>query len=187
MKYVLDSSVAFKWVVPERDTPRAVQLRDEFRAGVHELIAPDVFPLELAHALTRAERQGRITGAVTRLIDVLASSPILIPSLRCSCALPTFLRRCAWGSTTASTSGLPSARDANRSPPIPGSWQTSVRPFLSSSMWQLCHDLCHLGWDFAKCRFSSNSDLKWAMRDSNPRHPACKAVWIPVSSLAATY
>jgi len=33
MKYVLDSSVAFKWVVPESDSPRAVQLRDEFRAG----------------------------------------------------------------------------------------------------------------------------------------------------------
>ena len=81
MKYVLDSSVAFKWVVPESDTPRAVQLRDEFRAAVHELIAPDVFPPELAHALTRAERQGRINDAVTRLIDVLTTSPILIPSL----------------------------------------------------------------------------------------------------------
>jgi predicted nucleic acid-binding protein len=81
MKYVLDSSVAFKWVVPENDSPRAVRLRDEFRAGVHELIAPDVFPPELAHALTRAERQGRINGAVTRLIDVLTTAPILIPSL----------------------------------------------------------------------------------------------------------
>src|SRR5271157_2483002 len=81
MKYVLDSSVAFKWVVPEGDTPRAVQLRDEFRAAVHELIAPDVFPPELAHALTRSERQGRIDDAVTRLIDVLTTSPILIPSL----------------------------------------------------------------------------------------------------------
>ncbi len=81
MKYVLDSSVAFKWVVPENDTPRAVQLRDEFRTTVHELLAPDVFPLELAHALTRAERQGRINDAVTRLIDVLTTSPILIPSL----------------------------------------------------------------------------------------------------------
>ncbi len=48
MKYVLESSAAFKWVVPESDTPRAVQLRDEFCAAVHELIAPDVFPLELA-------------------------------------------------------------------------------------------------------------------------------------------
>jgi predicted nucleic acid-binding protein len=56
-------------------------LRDEFRAGVHELIAPDVFPPEIAHALTRAEGQGRINDAVTRLIDVLTTSPILIPSL----------------------------------------------------------------------------------------------------------
>jgi predicted nucleic acid-binding protein len=60
MKYVLDSSVAFKWVVAESDTPRAVRLRDEFRAAIHEVIAPDVFPIEVAHALTRAERQGRV-------------------------------------------------------------------------------------------------------------------------------
>ena len=53
MKFVLDSSVTFKWVVSESDTPRAVRLRDEFRAAVHELIAPDVFPPELAHALKR--------------------------------------------------------------------------------------------------------------------------------------
>ena len=56
MKDVLDSSVAFQWVVPESDTPKAVKFRDEFRAGVHELISPDVFPTERAHALTRAER-----------------------------------------------------------------------------------------------------------------------------------
>jgi predicted nucleic acid-binding protein len=86
--------VAAKWVIPERDTPRAVQLRDEFRTGVHELIAPDVLPPELAHALTRAERQGRITGAVTRLIDVLTTSPIVIPSL------PLLLRAADISSTT---------------------------------------------------------------------------------------
>jgi predicted nucleic acid-binding protein len=81
MKYVLDSSVAFKWVVAESDTPRAVQLRDEYRAGVHDLLAPDVCAFELAHALTRAERQQRINDAITRLIDVLTSSPTLVPSL----------------------------------------------------------------------------------------------------------
>jgi predicted nucleic acid-binding protein len=81
MNYVIDSCVAFKWVVAERETPRAVQLRDEFRAGLHDLIAPDVFPLEIAHALTRAERQKRIDGAITRLIDLLTTSPIIIPSL----------------------------------------------------------------------------------------------------------
>ena len=61
MRYVLDSSVAFKWVVPEADLARAVLLRDEFQRRVHELLAPDIFEVEVAHALTRAERQGRIT------------------------------------------------------------------------------------------------------------------------------
>lgn len=60
MKYVLDSNVAFKWVIPEIDSAAAIQLRDEFRQGIHELFAPDVFPIEVGHALTRAERQGRI-------------------------------------------------------------------------------------------------------------------------------
>jgi predicted nucleic acid-binding protein len=96
MKYVLDSSVAFKWVVPESDTPKAVKLRDEFRSAVHELISPDVFPPELAHALTRAERQGRIplADAVIRLIDVRTIGPILIPSL------PLLLRATARSSST---------------------------------------------------------------------------------------
>jgi predicted nucleic acid-binding protein len=45
MKYVLDSSVAFKWLVPEVDTPKALHLRDEFNKALLELIAPDVFPV----------------------------------------------------------------------------------------------------------------------------------------------
>ena len=94
MNYVVDSCVAFKWVVPESETPRAVQLRDEFRAGLHDLIAPDVFPFEIAHAPTRAERQKRIDDAVTRLIDVLTTSPILIPSM------PLLLRAAEISSTS---------------------------------------------------------------------------------------
>jgi predicted nucleic acid-binding protein len=81
MRYVFDSSATFKSVVPETDTPRAVRLRDEFRATVHELVAPDILPPGLAHALMRAERHGRINDAVNRLIDVLTTSPILIPYL----------------------------------------------------------------------------------------------------------
>ena len=60
MKYVLDASVAFKWVVPEPDSDKANLLRDDFRNGIHELLGPDIFPPEIMHALTRAERQGRI-------------------------------------------------------------------------------------------------------------------------------
>jgi predicted nucleic acid-binding protein len=63
MKYVFDSSVAFKWLVPEADTAKALSLRDDFRKAVHELIAPDILPVETTHALTRAERQKRISPA----------------------------------------------------------------------------------------------------------------------------
>lgn len=83
MKYVIDSSVAFKWGVTEVDSAKALRLRDEARAGLHELHAPDVFLAELAHAVTRAERQGRLTPAVgkTFLHSVLTELPALHPIL----------------------------------------------------------------------------------------------------------
>jgi predicted nucleic acid-binding protein len=83
MKYVLDSSVAFKWVVTEIDSDKARGLRDELRRGLHQLFAPDVFPVEVAHALTRAERQRRITPpqAAILLADVFTTSPRLYPYL----------------------------------------------------------------------------------------------------------
>ena len=83
MRLVLDSSVAIKWVLPEKDTPKAVRLRNEFRRGVHELLAPDVFPVEFSHALTRAERRGviRPPAAIKRLNNVLSYPPVLYPYL----------------------------------------------------------------------------------------------------------
>ncbi|HXG12718.1 MAG TPA: type II toxin-antitoxin system VapC family toxin [Gemmataceae bacterium] len=83
MKYVIDSSVAFKWVVAEQHDAKARQLRDEFRRTVHDLLAPDVFPAELAHALTRAERPGRITigQALALWADVMTTPPRLLPAV----------------------------------------------------------------------------------------------------------
>ncbi|MBY0522197.1 MAG: type II toxin-antitoxin system VapC family toxin [Gemmataceae bacterium] len=83
MKYVLDSCVAFKWVVTEPDTDKALRLREAFRNGVHELIAPDIFPIETGHALTRAERQGRITppDGWAAWLSVMADCPQLVASI----------------------------------------------------------------------------------------------------------
>src|SRR5438874_13172451 len=83
MKYVLDSSVAFKWEVTEVDSDKAIQLRDEARHGLHELLTPDIFPVELAHSLTRAERQGRISPSDGwRLwLGIMADAPSLEPHL----------------------------------------------------------------------------------------------------------
>jgi predicted nucleic acid-binding protein len=79
MKRVLDSSVAFKWVVPELHSDKALLLRDDYRNGIVELIAPDIFLGEVAHALTRAERQKRITPAqgAQALADVMNVLPQL--------------------------------------------------------------------------------------------------------------
>jgi predicted nucleic acid-binding protein len=83
MRYVLDSSVAVKWAVAEVDADKALRLRDDARAGVHELLAPDIFPVEVGHALTRGERQGRIpTGDAEPLWQlVMADAPQLHPFL----------------------------------------------------------------------------------------------------------
>jgi predicted nucleic acid-binding protein len=81
MRYVLDSSVAFKWEVKEAGSVKAARLRDETRRGFHQLIAPDVFSAELAHAMTRAERQGRVSRAHGwgLLLGILADAPTFYP------------------------------------------------------------------------------------------------------------
>lgn len=83
MKYVLDSSTAFKWALVEIDTDKALRLRDDFAKAIHELIAPDLFPIELGHSLTRAERQGRITPPQSSALwlAIMQTAPALVPSL----------------------------------------------------------------------------------------------------------
>jgi predicted nucleic acid-binding protein len=83
MKRVLDSSVGFKWVVPEMHSDKALRLRDDYRNGILELIAPDIFLVEIAHALTRAERQKRITPAqgALALADMMNTQPQLFASI----------------------------------------------------------------------------------------------------------
>ena len=49
---------------------------------MHDLLSPDVFPIEVGHALTRAERQGRVPvcQSAVLLADVLTTVPRLLPS-----------------------------------------------------------------------------------------------------------
>ena len=41
MKYVLDASVAIKWVIVEPDSNEATRLREDYRNAIDELIAPE--------------------------------------------------------------------------------------------------------------------------------------------------
>jgi len=81
MRYVLDASVALKWVLNEPDAAKARQLRDDFRNAAHELIAPDSFTLEIAHALTKAQRRKLVPDAWRLWLDVMTTVPHLFPSL----------------------------------------------------------------------------------------------------------
>jgi predicted nucleic acid-binding protein len=79
MKFVLDASVAIKWVVPEADAARALLPRDAFRKGLHEFLAPETFAVEVAHALTRAERRGILQTplSVQPFRNVMSNGPVL--------------------------------------------------------------------------------------------------------------
>jgi predicted nucleic acid-binding protein len=79
MIYVLDASVALKTVLKEPDSPAALKLLDEYRQQLHELLAPDTFVIEVAHALTRAERRKVIlVGEAPQLLsEVMTNRPIL--------------------------------------------------------------------------------------------------------------
>jgi predicted nucleic acid-binding protein len=60
MKYVLDTSADIKTFVQEQDSGKAIRLRNEYHQGVHELIAPDIFPTEMCNVLMILERSGKI-------------------------------------------------------------------------------------------------------------------------------
>ncbi|MGE5756211.1 MAG: type II toxin-antitoxin system VapC family toxin [Planctomycetaceae bacterium] len=83
MRYVLDSNVALKWVLAEPDSPQAQRLRGGFQKQNYELMAPDVFPVEVAHALAKAERRNLISPrqGMAFLMDVLSTPPRLISYL----------------------------------------------------------------------------------------------------------
>ncbi len=78
MKYALDVNVALKWVLNEVDSTKARRIRDDWRAQVHELIVPDVFPFEAAHALTRAARRRLIADAAQFWGEIMADCPQLL-------------------------------------------------------------------------------------------------------------
>lgn len=82
MRYVIDSSVAFKWLISEQHSDKALELRDEWIATTIDFIAPDFFPVELAHSLTRAERSGRILQSES--LRLLASLMQTLPGLESS-------------------------------------------------------------------------------------------------------
>jgi predicted nucleic acid-binding protein len=81
MRYVVDASVGLKWVMNEVDTAIALRIRNEFRQDVHELIAPDVYVLETAHGLAKAERKAIVPDCEILWLELMADCPEILPSI----------------------------------------------------------------------------------------------------------
>jgi predicted nucleic acid-binding protein len=82
MRCVIDSSVAYKWEINEPDSQKAIRLRDEAFRGLHELLAPDIWPVEMANSLYTAELRGLIAAGrfEQRLASILGVGPALYHS-----------------------------------------------------------------------------------------------------------
>lgn len=81
MRFVLDVSAALCWVLPRPSSGKALQLRTDFLSAVHGLIAPSIFPGEVASALTKAERQKLIlAGDARQLLGRIMRTPPVMHS-----------------------------------------------------------------------------------------------------------
>lgn len=72
---VVNASVALKWHLPQEPfAQQAVALLADWQQGMLDLLAPDIFVAEIAHALVRALRRGHLSEpeAMAILSDVLA-------------------------------------------------------------------------------------------------------------------
>ena len=61
MKWVVDASVAAKWLVPEPDSPLAEALLDD------ELIVPDLLFAEVGNILWKKQQRGEMDAAATQI------------------------------------------------------------------------------------------------------------------------
>ena len=74
--YVVDASVAVKWIVEEAFSDQAARLLDEEST----LIAPELLFAEAANALWAMRRKGDFSSAdLSEAIDVLGSAPVAVP------------------------------------------------------------------------------------------------------------
>ncbi len=75
--FVIDASIAVKWVVEEADSEAAARLLE----GEAVLLAPDLLYAEAANALWALSRRGDVAAAdVREALAVLADVPLHIPS-----------------------------------------------------------------------------------------------------------
>jgi predicted nucleic acid-binding protein len=79
MPFVLDSSVALAWLLPDEHGDAVDRIADRLEDDV--AVVPSIWPLEMVNALLTASRRARITaGDLQRLLSHLAALPIEVDS-----------------------------------------------------------------------------------------------------------
>lgn len=68
----VDASVAVKWLIPERDSDRAVALLTHSRTGAHQLVGPSHLIQEVTSAILKKMRLGEIEIEQARTLSVRA-------------------------------------------------------------------------------------------------------------------
>ncbi len=81
MKYVLDASVAIKWVIVEPDSNKATRVREDSRIAIHHLIAPESLAIECPYSLTTTQRQRLLPDAQALWDDIMLDAPTFTPIL----------------------------------------------------------------------------------------------------------
>lgn len=83
MKLVIDANIGWKALVPEPNSDKARKLLDDSRLGVHELLAPDLYPIEIGNILVTAARSGKVrTDDVSGLYaDLIGDLPDIYQSI----------------------------------------------------------------------------------------------------------
>jgi predicted nucleic acid-binding protein len=82
VKLVIDANIGLKAMLPEHDSAKAIQLRDDFRKGIHDLLAPDLYLLEAGNTLVTSARSGKIpmNDLPVFFAELMANQPIIYPS-----------------------------------------------------------------------------------------------------------
>lgn len=71
MKFVVDASVAVKWVIEEDDTRAALALLE------HDILSPSIWIAECANALWAINKRGKLSAAVVEdRLDNLLQAPV---------------------------------------------------------------------------------------------------------------
>lgn len=83
VKLVVDANIGWKTLVLEDNSEKALRLFDEFRKGLHELFAPDLYPIEVGNTLVNAARSGIVTAVELPAMyaDLIGGLPIICPSI----------------------------------------------------------------------------------------------------------